>query len=80
MLTCDLGVVLEVAGGLSATALAFIVSASYSVDVVELMPVPRGGVLRAHTWRMVLASEAPSGALRRIWRGGARAEPRLDDR
>ncbi len=28
MLTCDLGVVLEIAGGLSATALAFIVSSS----------------------------------------------------
>lgn len=39
LLTCDLGVVLEIAGGLSATALAFIVSLS-SPPLLPLLPAP----------------------------------------
>jgi len=46
LLTCDLGIVLEIAGGLSATALAFIVRCPVdSRSARELMSVPRFRVL-----------------------------------
>jgi hypothetical protein len=65
-MTCDLGVVLEIAGGLSATALAFIVC-PHLVSVKELMIVPRFSIFRLDKRTLVLSCQTPCGDLYRIW-------------
>jgi hypothetical protein len=65
-MTCDLGVVLEIAGGLSATALAFIVCPPL-VSVKELMIVPRISLFRPNKRTLVLPCQTPCGDLHRLW-------------
>jgi hypothetical protein len=62
-MTCDLGVVLEIAGGLSATALAFIVRPTL---LLELILVPRIGLFRPNKRTLVLSCQTPRGDLYRI--------------
>lgn len=68
-MTCDLGVVLEIAGGLSATALAFIVcpTSLFFRFEADVMIVPRICVFRFDKGTMVFPSEVTCGDLYCIW-------------
>ena len=76
-MTCDLGVVLEIAGGLSATALAFIVCPPPYL-MKELTIVPRISLFRLDERTMVLSCQTARRGLYRIWDNCINPKLRLD--